>query len=192
MANPTSAACFPHRQRIPGQTVLSRPLRKSSSARKSNGLHCRDLKCVAVWSGGAFAPHAAAPTVLLQHSTPKLSTSPNAFERHLPMGGHTSPNCQPPLPSANPQRWPRPSPTPLPPQWLRSNRDARGPFEAVMDEVERQLGVGGPPYFLSGCEGAPTADGFGLVDIMFAPFLERIAASLPYFKVPPSCRGRGC
>eukprot|EP00889_Picochlorum_renovo_P000556 jgi/Picre1/27586/NNA_000551.t1 len=46
-------------------------------------------------------------------------------------------------------------------------------FEKTMDEVERALGVEEGPYFLSS---------FSLVDIIFAPFLERIVASIPYYK----------
>jgi len=69
-------------------------------------------------------------------------------------------------------------------QWLCSPRNARAQFEETMDEVDRELGKGGGPYFLSGVSGAP-GDGFGIVDIMFAPFLERIAASIPYFKGLP-------
>ena len=43
-----------------------------------------------------------------------------------------------------------------------------------MDEVEAALGAGGGPYFLG--------ERLSLVDCMFAPFLERMAASLPYYK----------
>lgn len=47
-------------------------------------------------------------------------------------------------------------------------------FEALLREVEAELAEGGGPYFL-GAE-------LSLVDCMFAPFLERMAASLPYYK----------
>ena len=43
-----------------------------------------------------------------------------------------------------------------------------------MDVVEQQLGAAGGPFFL-GRE-------LSLVDIVFAPFLERIAASIAYYK----------
>ena len=46
-------------------------------------------------------------------------------------------------------------------------------FEATMDEVKSTLSVAEGPYFLST---------FSLVDIVFAPFLERIVASIPYYK----------
>ena len=50
-------------------------------------------------------------------------------------------------------------------------------FEALLGEVEAALAEGGGPHFL-GAE-------LSLVDCMFAPFLERMAASLPYFKGLP-------
>lgn len=43
-----------------------------------------------------------------------------------------------------------------------------------MEVVEEELGAQGGPYFL-GAE-------YSLVDVIFAPFLERIAASLAYYK----------
>lgn len=49
----------------------------------------------------------------------------------------------------------------------------RNRFEKTMDEVEAALSVAEGPYFLST---------FSLVDIVFAPFLERIVASIPYYK----------
>ncbi|PRW59564.1 glutathione S-transferase isoform A [Chlorella sorokiniana] len=61
-------------------------------------------------------------------------------------------------------------------QWLcngwghESNRDN---FCKTMDAVEAALGEAEGPYFL--------AD-FGLVDITFAPFLERIVSSIAYYK----------
>ncbi len=61
--------------------------------------------------------------------------------------------------------------------WLTSGwNDAQGRsnFEKCMDTVERSLAERGGPYFL-GAE-------FSLVDVTFAPFLERMAASLLYYK----------
>jgi glutathione S-transferase len=45
---------------------------------------------------------------------------------------------------------------------------------ARMDEIDAELGAEKGPYFLSS---------FSLVDCVFCPFLERIAASIPYYKV---------
>ena len=47
-------------------------------------------------------------------------------------------------------------------------------MEELFKRVDAELGVGGGPFFL-GKE-------VSLVDFMFAPFLERMAASLPYYK----------
>lgn len=61
-------------------------------------------------------------------------------------------------------------------QWLCNgwgNDGNRAAFEATMDAVERELGVANGPYFL---------EDFSLVDIVFAPFLERIAASIAFYK----------
>lgn len=44
-----------------------------------------------------------------------------------------------------------------------------------MDEINEELGKEGGPFFLGW--------GYSMVDIVFAPFLERIAASIPYYKV---------
>ena len=58
-------------------------------------------------------------------------------------------------------------------------------FVQALDRVEQALAVGGGPFMLSGVSGIETVadgSGFSIVDIMFAPFLERIAASIPYFK----------
>ena len=49
----------------------------------------------------------------------------------------------------------------------------RARFEKTMDQVEEALGKSDGAYFLSS---------FSLVDIVFAPFLERIVASIPYYK----------
>jgi len=45
---------------------------------------------------------------------------------------------------------------------------------ARMDEIDAELGAEVGPYFLAS---------FSLVDCVFCPFLERIAASIPYYKV---------
>lgn len=69
-------------------------------------------------------------------------------------------------------------------QWLcngwghDSNKAA---FVATMDAVEEGLGATPGPYFL---------EDFSLVDITFAPFLERIAASIAYYK-GMAVRGQG-
>jgi len=62
-------------------------------------------------------------------------------------------------------------------QWLTSARadaQGRGALEDVLNEVDAALQRRGGPYFL-GKE-------LSLVDITFAPFLERIAASIYYYK----------
>ena len=43
-----------------------------------------------------------------------------------------------------------------------------------MDAIDSALGQKAGPWFLQE---------YSLVDIVFAPFLERIAASIPYYKV---------
>jgi len=60
--------------------------------------------------------------------------------------------------------------------WLTSSAGAPAAAEmdAVLKQVDAELKAGGGPYFL----GAEVS----LVDCMFAPFLERMAASLPYYK----------
>lgn len=49
-------------------------------------------------------------------------------------------------------------------------------MDAVLRAVDAELAESAPegPYFLG--------KSFSVVDVMFAPFLERMAASLPYFK----------
>eukprot|EP00850_Spirogloea_muscicola_P010045 SM000058S18475 [mRNA] locus=s58:164541:166293:+ [translate_table: standard] len=59
-------------------------------------------------------------------------------------------------------------------QWLTSPWGSRQKFEATMDAVDEALAATGGPYFL-GKE-------FSLVDAVFAPFLERIAPSIAYWK----------
>jgi len=49
-----------------------------------------------------------------------------------------------------------------------------GRFEALLRRVDRELGVAGGPFFLG--------KGLSIVDVMFAPFLERMAATLAYHK----------
>ena len=61
----------------------------------------------------------------------------------------------------------------------RNHEQGKRDFVARMDEIDRELGKEGGPYFLGW--------GYSMVDIVFAPFLERIAASIPYYKVPPCC-----
>ena len=61
--------------------------------------------------------------------------------------------------------------------WLtRRGGDAEGRagVQACLAQVEAALGARGGPYFLG--------ESLSLVDITFAPFLERIAASLLYYK----------
>ena len=62
-------------------------------------------------------------------------------------------------------------------RWLTSSASEgaqRSNFEALLRRVDGELAASGGPYFL-GAE-------LSLVDCMFAPFLERMAASLPYYK----------
>eukprot|EP00596_Hydrurales_sp_CCMP1899_P004116 CAMPEP_0119039994 /NCGR_PEP_ID=MMETSP1177-20130426/9779_1 /TAXON_ID=2985 /ORGANISM="Ochromonas sp, Strain CCMP1899" /LENGTH=464 /DNA_ID=CAMNT_0007004597 /DNA_START=243 /DNA_END=1634 /DNA_ORIENTATION=+ len=60
--------------------------------------------------------------------------------------------------------------------WLtsRSGASAAVEMDKILINVDRELGVAAGPYFL-GTE-------MSLVDVMFTPFLERMAASLPYYK----------
>jgi glutathione S-transferase len=48
-------------------------------------------------------------------------------------------------------------------------------YTAVVVLCMQALRSSGGPYFLG--------EHFSMVDIMFTPFLERMAASLPYYKV---------
>jgi len=62
-------------------------------------------------------------------------------------------------------------------RWLTSSMSdgaQRVNFENLLVRVDGELGTSGGPFFL-GAE-------LSLVDCMFAPFLERMAASLPYYK----------
>lgn len=60
--------------------------------------------------------------------------------------------------------------------WLtsRGGDGDRRELDQLFSEVDRALGSGSGPFFL-GAE-------ISIVDCMFAPFLERMAASLPYYK----------
>ena len=52
-----------------------------------------------------------------------------------------------------------------------------------MDQVDGELGAAGGPFFLG--------KDLSLVDIVFVPFLERIVASIVYYK-GLVVRGQGC
>ena len=56
----------------------------------------------------------------------------------------------------------------------RGGEAAKRQFCATMDAVDQALGEAPGPWFLGS---------YSLVDIVFAPFLERVAASIPYYKV---------
>ncbi|KAL4535030.1 hypothetical protein Ndes2437B_g05782 [Nannochloris sp. 'desiccata'] len=61
-------------------------------------------------------------------------------------------------------------------QWLCNswgNDGNRAAFENTMDTINKELGATEGPYFLSN---------FSLIDVIFAPFLERVVASIPYYK----------
>lgn len=60
--------------------------------------------------------------------------------------------------------------------WLTSSEGESGvrKMHALLQSVDRELSATVGPYFLG--------DKLSLVDIMFTPFLERMAASLPYYK----------
>jgi len=61
-------------------------------------------------------------------------------------------------------------------QWLRGEESsrARKQFEQAMDETDRVLASSGGPFFLG--------ENLSLVDVVFASSLERIAASILYYK----------
>mmetsp|Transcript_51871 Transcript_51871/g.103223 ORF Transcript_51871/g.103223 Transcript_51871/m.103223 type:complete len:385 (-) Transcript_51871:542-1696(-) len=62
-------------------------------------------------------------------------------------------------------------------RWLTSSMSdgaQRLNFEDLLRRVDGELGIAGGPYFLGG--------ELSLVDCMFAPFLERMAASCAYYK----------
>lgn len=56
----------------------------------------------------------------------------------------------------------------------RNHKAGMAVFMETMSEVDAQLAAADGPFFL-GKE-------MSLVDCVFAPFLERIAASIPYYK----------
>jgi glutathione S-transferase len=62
-------------------------------------------------------------------------------------------------------------------RWLTSSSQQPSQqlnFEALMGQVDDALEQGGGPYFLG--------KDLSIVDLRYAPFLERMAASLPYYK----------
>ena len=62
-------------------------------------------------------------------------------------------------------------------QWITSSwSDGSGysAYSEVLDSVDAELGSGGGPYFMG--------SDFTMVDIAFAPFLERMASSILYYK----------
>jgi glutathione S-transferase len=60
-------------------------------------------------------------------------------------------------------------------QWLTSpDEQYRGQFHGLLREVDDALARSGGPFFLG--------EKFSLIDILFVPFMERMAASLPYYK----------
>ena len=67
--------------------------------------------------------------------------------------------------------------------WDRGHDANKREFIATMEAVDRELGAAGGPFFL-GSE-------LSMVDVVFAPFLERIAASILYYK-GFTVRGEGC
>lgn len=70
-------------------------------------------------------------------------------------------------------------------RWLTSSVNdgaQRVGFETLLTKVEEALEESGGPHFLG--------DEVSLVDCMFAPFLERMAASLPYYKGLPIRRNQ--
>ena len=65
----------------------------------------------------------------------------------------------------------------------RSHEANKREFIATMDAVDRELGAAGGPFFLG-------VD-LSMADVVFSPFLERIAASILYYK-GLTVRGDGC
>lgn len=64
-------------------------------------------------------------------------------------------------------------------QWLTSYsfpglNSQEKEMDSLLKEVDTALKISGGPYFLG--------DYFSIVDVMFTPFLERMSASLPYYK----------
>lgn len=58
--------------------------------------------------------------------------------------------------------------------WCRGHEANKREFTATMDAVDREMQAAGGPFFLG--------KDLSLVDVVFAPFLERIAASIIYYK----------
>ena len=58
--------------------------------------------------------------------------------------------------------------------WCRGHEAYKREFIATMDAVDREMQAAGGPFFLG--------KDLSLVDVVFAPFLERIAASIYYYK----------
>ena len=60
--------------------------------------------------------------------------------------------------------------------WLISNGEqgAADEMNRLLKQVDTELALSSGAYFLG--------DDISIVDIMFVPFLERMAASLPYYK----------
>ncbi len=58
--------------------------------------------------------------------------------------------------------------------WLTSKYDSENEMHEIFKQVDNELLKSGGPYFLG--------SKLSIIDIMYAPFLERMAASLPYFK----------
>ena len=59
-------------------------------------------------------------------------------------------------------------------EWLTSPEDLSRDMDAKLREVDRALSQSAGSYFLG--------EDISIIDILFTPFLERMAASLPYFK----------
>jgi glutathione S-transferase len=55
-----------------------------------------------------------------------------------------------------------------------SDASSQSEFSEVLDQVDKELGAGGGPYFMG--------EEFTLVDIAYTPFLERMASSVLYYK----------
>lgn len=60
-----------------------------------------------------------------------------------------------------------------PPEDAKESANLQAEFEAKLDEIEKNLGRYQKPYFLST---------FSLVDIMYSPHLDRLAANLPVYR----------
>ena len=56
----------------------------------------------------------------------------------------------------------------------RNHKQGAANFQAVMGEVDAQLAAHGSPFFMG--------PDISMPDLVFAPFLERIAASILYYK----------